>query len=66
MQHPKPEHEDSMNDQTISTVTTTSRRSILVGSAGVLAAAGLSATTLATAAEVAHLPWTVHDDEGSG
>src|SRR5258708_18532628 len=54
MQHPKPEHEDSMNDRTIATVTTTSRRSILVGSAGVLAAAGLSATTLATAAEVAH------------
>jgi non-heme chloroperoxidase len=54
MQHPKPEHEDSMNDRSISTVTTTSRRSILVGSAGVLAAAGLSAATLATAAEVAH------------
>jgi non-heme chloroperoxidase len=43
-----------MNDRTVSTVTTTSRRSILVGSAGVLAAAGLSAATLATAAEAAH------------
>src|SRR5712672_1147652 len=48
MQHPKPEHEDSMNDRTIPTVTTTSRRSILVGSAGVLAAAGLAAATLAS------------------
>src|SRR5216684_3873043 len=36
---PKPEREDSMNDQTTSTVTNTSRRSILVGSAGVIAAA---------------------------
>jgi non-heme chloroperoxidase len=43
-----------MNAQTTSTVTKTSRRSILVGSAGVIAAANLSATTLARAAEVAH------------
>jgi non-heme chloroperoxidase len=40
-----------MNDRTTSTVTTTSRRGLLVGGVGVLAAASLSATTLATAGE---------------
>jgi non-heme chloroperoxidase len=43
-----------MNDRMTSTVTTTSRRDILVGGAGVLAAASLSAPTLAIAAEHAH------------
>ena len=43
-----------MNDRTTSTVTTTSRRGLLVGGVGVLAAASLSATTLATAGEHAH------------
>src|SRR5258708_13298655 len=43
-----------MNHRTTSTVTKTSRRSILVGSAGIIAAANLSATTLATAAQVEH------------
>src|SRR5258708_17140346 len=41
-----------MNHRTTSTVTKTSRRSILVGSAGIIAAANLSAATLATAAQV--------------
>ena len=43
-----------MNNRTTSTVATTSRRNILVGGAGVVAAASLSATALATAAEHAH------------
>jgi non-heme chloroperoxidase len=45
-----------MNERTTSTVTTTSRRSLLVGGAGVLVAASLSATTLASAAEHTHSP----------
>jgi non-heme chloroperoxidase len=45
-----------VNDRTTSTVATTSRRSLLVGGAGVLAVASLSATTLATAAEQTHSP----------
>src|SRR5271167_1447391 len=43
-----------MNDRTTSTISTTSRRSLLVGGAGVVAAASLTATMLATAAEQAH------------
>jgi non-heme chloroperoxidase len=43
-----------MSNRTTSTVTKTSRRSILVGSAGIIAAANLPATTLATAAQVEH------------
>jgi non-heme chloroperoxidase len=43
-----------MNERTISTVTTTSRRSVLVGGAGVLAAASLTSTAPAAAAEHAH------------
>src|ERR1700689_4858267 len=43
-----------MNDQTTSTVTTTSRRGLLVGGASVLAAASLSAPTLAAAVEHTH------------
>jgi non-heme chloroperoxidase len=43
-----------MNATTTSTLTKTSRRSLLVGGAGVLAAASLSATTLATAAGHTH------------
>jgi hypothetical protein len=43
-----------MSDRTISTVITTSRRDVLVGGAGILAAASLSAATLATAAEHTH------------
>src|SRR6202453_2012940 len=45
-----------MNERTTSTVTTTSRRSLLVGGAGVLVAASLPATTLASAAEHTHSP----------
>jgi hypothetical protein len=43
-----------MNATTTSSLTKTSRRSLLVGGAGVLAAASLSATTLATAAGHTH------------
>jgi non-heme chloroperoxidase len=43
-----------MNDRTTSTVTTTSRRDLLVGGAGVLTAASLSTTTLAATAEPTH------------
>ncbi len=43
-----------MNNPTTYTVTKTSRRSIFVGSAGIIAVANLSATTLATAAQVEH------------
>jgi non-heme chloroperoxidase len=43
-----------MNDRTTSTASTTSRRSLLVGGAGAVAAASLTATMLATAAEQAH------------
>ena len=43
-----------MNDRTTSTISTTSRRSLLVGGAGVVAAASLTATMLATAAEQAN------------
>src|SRR5271155_2907617 len=45
-----------MNNRTTSTVATISRRNILVGGAGVLAVASLSATTLTTAAEHTHAP----------
>src|SRR5271168_1375759 len=48
------DHENAMNEQTTSTVATTSRRDVLVGGAGILAAASLSVTTLATAAEHTH------------
>jgi non-heme chloroperoxidase len=50
------EREGSLNDRRTSTVATTSRRALLVGGAGVLAVASLSATTLATAAEHTHSP----------
>ena len=43
-----------MNDRTTSTVTTTSRRTLLAGGVGVVAAASLSARTPATAAEHEH------------
>jgi non-heme chloroperoxidase len=43
-----------MSDRTTSTATTTSRRDVLVGGAGILAAASLSAATIATAAEHTH------------
>ena len=43
-----------MNERTTSTVTTTSRRSLLVGGAGVLAAASLSYTALSAAAKRTH------------
>jgi len=43
-----------MSDRTISTVITTSRRDVLVGGVGIIAAASLSAATLATAAEHTH------------
>jgi non-heme chloroperoxidase len=43
-----------MNDRTTSTVATTSRRSLLAGAAGIIAAANLSAATRATAAEHTH------------
>jgi non-heme chloroperoxidase len=43
-----------MNERTTSTVITTSRRSVLVSGAGVLAAASLSSTSLAAAAEHTH------------
>src|SRR5208282_3828824 len=45
-----------MNNRTTSTVATISRRRLLVGGAGVLAVASLSATTLTTAAEHTHAP----------
>jgi non-heme chloroperoxidase len=45
-----------MNEWTTSTVNKTSRRSLLVGGAGVLVAASLSATTLARAAEHTQSP----------
>jgi non-heme chloroperoxidase len=45
-----------MNDRATSNVTTTSRRGLLVGGAGVLAVASLSDTTPATAAEHVHAP----------
>ena len=43
-----------MNERTTSTVATTSRRSVLAGGAGLLAAASLSSTAPASAAEQAH------------
>jgi len=43
-----------MNERAISTVTTTSRRSVLVGGAGVLAAASLTSTAPAAGAEHTH------------
>jgi non-heme chloroperoxidase len=43
-----------MNEQPTSTVTATSRRSVLAGGAGLLAAASLSSTVPAAAAEQAH------------
>jgi non-heme chloroperoxidase len=43
-----------MNERTTSTIATTSRRSFLVGGAGVLAAASLSSTAPAAAAEHTH------------
>jgi len=43
-----------MNERTTSTVTPTSRRSLLVGGAGILAAASLSSTRLAAAAAQTH------------
>jgi len=45
-----------VNERTTSTVATISRRNILVGGAGVLTVASLSATTLTTAAEHTHAP----------
>ena len=43
-----------MNERTTSTVSTTSRRSVLAGGAGLLASASLSSTAPAAAAEQAH------------
>jgi non-heme chloroperoxidase len=48
------DHVDSVSDGLTSTVPMTSRRGLLVGGAGVLTVASLSATTLATAAEHLH------------
>jgi non-heme chloroperoxidase len=48
------DHVDSMSDGLTSTVPMTSRRNLLVGGAGVLAAASLSSTALAAAAEHTH------------
>jgi non-heme chloroperoxidase len=45
---------DSMNERTTSTFTTTSRRSLLIGGTGVVAAASLSYTALFAAAEHTH------------